>query len=122
VFLTSTERLRTLSQPVFTDVAQAGECDALQFIPYSTLLASAHIQASTKMGSPKKGAFANSRGESHRVRNLMVCDSSSFPTSCGSNPMISIMTMARYQGLRVASEWSRYSRAGWKSVWAAAPT
>ena len=111
VFLTSTERLRTLRQPVFTNVEQASECSALQFEAYSTLLASAHIQASTKMGSPVSGAFANSRGESYRVRNLMVCDSSSFPTSCGANPMISIMTLARYQGLRAAAEWeTRYAQ------------
>jgi choline dehydrogenase-like flavoprotein len=111
VFLTSTERLRSLSRPMFTDIAQAVECDALQFAPYETLLASAHIQASTKMGSAASGAFANSRGEAHRVKNLMVCDASSFPTSCGANPMVAIMTMARYQGLRVAAEWStRYAR------------
>jgi choline dehydrogenase-like flavoprotein len=106
-FLTSTEHLATLSQPMFTDIAQAVECEALAFTPHSTLLASAHIQASTKMGSERSGAFANSRGESYRVKNLMVCDSSSFPTSCGANPMIAIMTLARYQALRVGAEWSR---------------
>jgi choline dehydrogenase-like flavoprotein len=113
VLLTSTERLKTLSQPVFSDISQAAECQSLQFDPYSTLLASAHIQASTKMGSAESGAFANSRGEAHRVRGLMVCDSSSFPTSCGANPMLAIMALARYQGLRVAAEWSsRYASAG----------
>ena len=50
----------------------------------------------------------NSRGESHWIRNLIVCDSSSFPTSCGANPMVSIMTMARYQGMRIARELQRY--------------
>jgi choline dehydrogenase-like flavoprotein len=110
VFLTSTERLATLPQPMFTEASQAKECNGLQFMPYLTLLASAHIQASTKMGSAASGAFANSRGESYHVRNLIVCDSSSFPTSCGANPMVSIMTLARYQALRVAAEWSnRYA-------------
>jgi choline dehydrogenase-like flavoprotein len=42
------------------------------------------------------------------VRNLVVCDSSAFPSSCGANPMISIMTMARYQGRRIAGEAARY--------------
>jgi hypothetical protein len=31
-----------------------------------------------------------------------------FPTSCGANPMIAVMTLARYQGKRVANELSRY--------------
>jgi choline dehydrogenase-like flavoprotein len=42
------------------------------------------------------------------VRHLIVCDSSAFPDSCGANPMISIMTMARYQGRRIAAELARY--------------
>jgi choline dehydrogenase-like flavoprotein len=52
--------------------------------------------------------MVDSRGESHAVRNLLVCDSSAFPTSCGANPMISIMALARYQGRRVAAELARY--------------
>ena len=52
--------------------------------------------------------MVSSRCESHHVENLIVCDSSVFPTSCGTNPMISIMTLARYQGIRIASEASRY--------------
>jgi len=42
------------------------------------------------------------------VQNLLVCDSSAFPASCGANPMISIMSLARYQGRRVAAELARY--------------
>ena len=52
--------------------------------------------------------MSNSRGETRGVRNLIVCDSSSFPTSCGANPMLSIMTMARYQARRIAGELARY--------------
>ena len=52
----------------------------------------------------------DSRGESHYVRNLVVCDSSAFPESCGTNPMLSIMTMARYQGRRIAAELGRYDQ------------
>jgi choline dehydrogenase len=56
---------------------------------------------------PRLG-MVDSRGESHAVRNLLVCDSSAFPTSCEANPMISIMALARYQGRRVAAELARY--------------
>jgi hypothetical protein len=30
-----------------------------------------------------------------------------FPDSCGANPMLSIMTLARYQGRRIAAELGR---------------
>jgi choline dehydrogenase-like flavoprotein len=81
----------------------------LQFLPYRTVLTSAHSQATAKMSEDPKLGVVNSRSESHAVRNLLVCDSSSFPTSCGANPMISIMTMARYQGRRIAAELDRYA-------------
>ena len=60
------------------------------------------------MGEDHKTGVLNSRCESKYIKNLMVCDSSSFPDSCGANPMVSIMTMARYQGVRVANELARY--------------
>jgi len=92
----------------FTNVSQAGACDRLEFVPNQTLLSSAHCQATVKMSeSPSQGVI-DSRGESHGVANLIVCDSSAFPTSCGANPMISIMSMARYQGKRIAGERARY--------------
>jgi len=60
------------------------------------------------MGADPRRATLNARGETHAVRNVVVCDSSAFPGSCGANPMISIMTMARYQAKRIAAESARY--------------
>jgi hypothetical protein len=31
-----------------------------------------------------------------------------FPGSCGANPMLSILTLARYQGRRLAAQRARY--------------
>ena len=56
------------------------------------------------MGEDPATSVVDARCESHQVRNLIVCDSSSFPTSCGVNPMLSILTLARYQGRRLAAE------------------
>jgi choline dehydrogenase-like flavoprotein len=92
----------------FTDSAQAGACSSLQFLPHRTMMSSAHAQATLKMGAHPESSVVNSRGESHFVRNLMVCDSSAFPATCGVNPMISIMSLARYQAIRTAAEWPRY--------------
>ena len=60
------------------------------------------------MGADPATSVVDARCESHQVRNLIVCDSSSFPGSCGVNPMLSILTLARYQGRRLAAERARY--------------
>jgi choline dehydrogenase-like flavoprotein len=92
----------------FTRPEDAAACGDLQFGPHQTTITSAHCQATVKMGEDPRRSPINSRGESRAVRNLVVCDSSAFPTSCGANPMVSILTMARYQGKRLAAEMARY--------------
>lgn len=106
--LPSEEYLAGYGFPQFSDLSQVHHVNKLNFTPHQTTITSAHPQATVKMSeNPKKG-YLNSRSEVHYVKNLVVCDSSSFPTSCGANPMISIMTMARYQGIRIAKEMNRY--------------
>lgn len=109
VFLPSEEPIGPLSSPRFNDSAQARYCRELKFLPHQTTITSSHCQSTTKMSSEASLGLLNSRGESHHVDNLIVCDSSAFPSSCGANPMISIMTMARYQGRRIAAELDRYA-------------
>lgn len=108
VLLPSTESIGPLPAPRFRRAAEAVHCEDLQFEPYHTTLSSSHCQSTVKMGEDPSNSMIDSRGESHHVRNLVVCDSSAFPESCGTNPMLSIMTMARYQGQRIAAELSRY--------------
>jgi choline dehydrogenase-like flavoprotein len=106
--LTSHEPLTSRRNAIFRSPSEAALCDKLTFAPNETLVSSAHVQASLKMSENPRTGVADSRGEVHGVRGLMVCDSSAFPTSCGANPMIAIMTLARYQGRRVAGERARY--------------
>lgn len=106
--LASEEQLGTLGAARFKTRREAALCNRLQFLPGQTFLTSAHAQGTVKMGEDVRRSVVNSRGESHHVKNLIVCDSSVFPTSCGVNPMISIMTLARYQGKRIAFELPRY--------------
>ncbi len=110
VLLPSTESIGPLSTPRFRTAADAEHCNALQFESYRTTLSSSHCQATVKMGEDRSNSMVDSRGESHYVRNLVVCDSSAFPESCGTNPMLSIMTMARDQGRRIAAELGRYEQ------------
>jgi choline dehydrogenase-like flavoprotein len=109
VRLPSDEELGPLASATFRTPADAAHCAALEFVPYRTFISSSHCQATLKMAAAPDAGVVNARGESHQVRNLIVCDSSVFPGSCGTNPMLSIMTLARYQGRRVAAEWARYA-------------
>jgi choline dehydrogenase-like flavoprotein len=106
--LTSHEPLTPRGNAIFQSASEAGLCERLAFAPNETLVSSAHAQASVKMSEDPRFGMANSRGEVHGVSGLIVCDSSAFPTSCGANPMIAIMSLARYQGRRIAGEQSRY--------------
>jgi choline dehydrogenase len=108
VFLASSEPVGPLPRPWFRDAREAVHCVDLRFEPFHTQLSSSHCQATVKMGEDPATSVVNSRGESHHVRNLIVCDGSVFPDSCGANPMLSIMTLAHYQGRRIAAERSRY--------------
>ncbi len=107
-WLASEEPLGPLPSPHFRSARDTVHASLLKFTPHQTTLTSAHAQATTRMGSDPKRSIATSRGETHAAKNLVVCDASSFPGSCGANPMISIMTMARYQGRRIAHELGRY--------------
>lgn len=107
-WMASEEPLGPLPTAHFTDASQARYASELRFLPHRTTLTSAHPQATSKMGADPKRAALNARGETHSVRNVVVCDSSSFPSSCGANPMLSIMTMARYQARRIVAEAARY--------------
>ena len=109
VFLTSDEPLTSAGTAMFTKPEQAALCRDLKFEKHQTLLASAHAQSTLKMSEEPRLGTLNSRCEVRTVQNLIVCDSSSFPTSCGVNPMIPIMTLARYQAHRINAEWPRYA-------------
>jgi choline dehydrogenase-like flavoprotein len=107
-WLASEEPLGPLPSAHFHAAEEAVHAQRLRFLPHQTTLTSAHAQASVKMGADPQRALLDSRGETRGARNLVVCDASAFPASCGANPMISIMTLARYQGRRIAAEAARY--------------
>ncbi|MGE0458726.1 MAG: GMC family oxidoreductase N-terminal domain-containing protein, partial [Bauldia sp.] len=83
-----------------TDIAQADLVERnLAFVPNRTVLTSAHLQASNKMGPKDLGVVSlNHRvwaANGDEVPNLYVMDSSIFPTSVGANPMQSLYTFAK---------------------------
>ncbi len=83
-----------------TDIAQADTVQQnIEFVPNRTILTSAHLQASNKMGPKDTGVVSlNHRlwaANGEEVPNVYVMDSSIFPTSVGANPMQSLYSIAR---------------------------
>ena len=97
VYLPTTEDLLgrasagELQPVILTDIAQADAVARnLRFIPNRTMMTSAHLQGTNKMGSVVSRDFRVTGAE-----NLYVVDGSVFPTSVGANPMQSIYTFAK---------------------------
>jgi GMC oxidoreductase len=83
-----------------TEISQADTVESnIQFVPNRTILTSAHLQASNKMGPKDKGVVSlNHRlwaANGEEVPNVYVMDSSIFPTSVGANPMQSLYSIAK---------------------------
>lgn len=67
----------------------------LQFIPNRTMISSAHMQATDKMGSTPQNSVVAQDFHVWGTQGLYVVDGSVFPTSVGANPMQSIYTIAK---------------------------
>ncbi len=67
-------------------------------------LFSAHQMGTCRMGTDPKSSVADPRGELHDTRGVWIGDGSAFPTSSGTNPMISIMALARRTATAIADD------------------
>lgn len=86
----------TLQPAVLTSIGQADKAaQALRFIPGRTILTSAHMQATDKMGASPANSVVGRDFHVWGTQNLYVVDGSVFPTSIGANPMQSIYTFAK---------------------------
>jgi choline dehydrogenase-like flavoprotein len=61
-------------------------------------LFAAHQMGTCRMGADPQASVANPYGELHDVPGVWIGDGSAFPTSSGTNPMITIMALARRTG------------------------
>jgi choline dehydrogenase-like flavoprotein len=103
VFLPTTENIlgetdasAQLHPQILTSPEQAETvAKNLQFIPNRTIITSAHMQATDKMGSTADTSAVAQDFHVWGTRNLYVVDGSIFPTSVGANPMQSIYTIAK---------------------------
>ena len=58
-------------------------------------LFAAHQMGSCRMGRDPASSVADTRGELHDTSGVWIGDASAFPTPSGTNPMVSIMALAR---------------------------
>ena len=65
-------------------------------------LFSAHQMGTARMGTDPQTSVANPFGELHDVKGVWIGDGSAFPTSSGTNPMVTIMALARRTAFAIA--------------------
>jgi choline dehydrogenase-like flavoprotein len=84
------------SVAILTRPEQAASVERnLRFTPNQTIVTSAHMQATNKMGRHQNDSVVSGDFEVLGRRNLYIVDGSVFPTSVGANPMQSIYTFAK---------------------------
>lgn len=95
----------TVQPLVLTNIRQAETAaEGLQFIPNETILTSAHMQATDKLGASPSDSVVGRDFHVWGTRNLYVVDGSVFPTSIGANPMQTIYTFAKIFADRASTE------------------
>jgi choline dehydrogenase-like flavoprotein len=65
-------------------------------------LFSAHQMGTCRMGTDPQTSVAGPFGELHDVKGVWIGDGSAFPTAPGTNPMVSIMALARRTAFAIA--------------------
>jgi choline dehydrogenase-like flavoprotein len=63
--------------------------------PYEHPIFSLHQMGSARMGRDRATSVADPWGELHEVRGVWIGDTSAFPTATGTNPMATVMALAR---------------------------
>jgi choline dehydrogenase-like flavoprotein len=105
VFLPTTEDVLGdgVSPVILTTPKQADDVEKnLRFVPNQTIITSAHMQATNKMGTSEANSVVSRDFRVWGTTNLYVVDGSVFPTSIGANPMQSIYTFAKIFADRMA--------------------
>jgi choline dehydrogenase-like flavoprotein len=67
-------------------------------------LFSAHQMGTCRMGADPESSVAGPYGELHDTKGVWIGDGSAFPTSSGTNPMISIMSLAHRTAEAIADD------------------
>jgi choline dehydrogenase-like flavoprotein len=78
--------------------------NALEIRPREYVTFSAHQMGSCRMGREPQTSVANPWGELHDTPGVWIGDASAFPSASGTNPMATIMALARRTAHAIASD------------------
>ncbi|CAN5147778.1 hypothetical protein BH24ACT23_BH24ACT23_03800 [soil metagenome] len=79
------------------------DLNALEIVPREFVTFSAHQMGTCRMGRDPATSVANPWGEVHSTPGLWIGDASAFPSASGTNPMATIMALARRTAHAIAS-------------------
>jgi choline dehydrogenase-like flavoprotein len=82
---------------------------AISMAPRELGLFSAHQMGTCRMGADPATSVAGPWGELHDTPGVWIGDASAFPTASGTNPMFSVMSLARRTAHAIASSDARGS-------------
>ncbi len=83
--------------------AFVGAVGELSMAPRELALFSAHQMGSCRMGADPASSVAGPWGELHDTPGVWIGDASAFPTASGTNPMFSVMSLARRTAHAIAA-------------------
>lgn len=72
------------------------QCERISMAPLDVKVVSAHVMGGCMMGDDPKKSVTDLKGRYHHLENLYIRDGSLFPTSLGTNPMLSILGLVDY--------------------------
>jgi choline dehydrogenase-like flavoprotein len=72
------------------------QVEKLSMTPLDLKVVSAHVMGGCAMGQMPQASVTDLKGRYHQIENLYVRDGSLFPTSLGTNPMLSILALVDY--------------------------
>lgn len=94
--------VHTRGEFVSTLAAAKQQIDALDYSPNAIRAGSAHVMGGCAMGATEKEGVVDALGQSFTLDNLSIFDGSTFPTSIGANPQLSIYGMVAKQATALA--------------------
>lgn len=91
------------AQPLASWKEARSAIEALALRPLHARVVSAHVMGGCAMGKDPRTSVVDESGRHHHVANLSIHDASTFPTSLGANPQLTIYALAARLSAGLAS-------------------